>query len=101
MSALTGPTRRYPRGCGGGWGKKARSPGGGEYEGNRFKTIACGNAGVFRCDRGDDTRVLPTTLRTRLRVQRAPGIPHALIWAKDLMHELGRNRAAREAEVLC
>jgi hypothetical protein len=26
------------------------------------------------------------TSRTRLRVQRAPGIPHALCWAKDFLH---------------
>ncbi len=41
------------------------------------KTIACGNAGQFRC-----IRLLVCFLlheaHTRLRVQRAPGIPHAL-----------------------
>jgi hypothetical protein len=46
------------------------------------KTIACGNAGC-------PGELVVTnacayyTSRTRLRVQRAPGIPHALCWARD------------------
>jgi hypothetical protein len=32
------------------------------------------------------------TLHTRLRVQRAPGIPHALKGAKDFMHDSGASR---------
>src|ERR1700716_136200 len=54
----------------------------GEHEISR-KTIACGNAG---CSGGPVVATLVChhhTLRTRLRVQRAPGIPHALCWAKD------------------
>src|SRR5712672_1190222 len=48
----------------------------GEREVSR-KTIARGMPGDFRCDRGDYTRVL-STLHTRLRAHRAPGIPCAL-----------------------
>jgi hypothetical protein len=41
------------------------------------KTIACGSAGLIRWTCGDYTRVL-FTLRTRLRVHWASGVPHAL-----------------------
>src|SRR5258707_9828102 len=48
----------------------------GEREVSR-KTIARGMPGDFRCTCGDYTRVL-STLHTRLRAHRAPGIPCAL-----------------------
>ena len=44
---------------------------------------------MFRWTCGDDTRVRYHTLRTRLRVQRAPGIPHALVGRK-IHAQLGR-----------
>src|SRR5450631_1885354 len=53
----------------------------GEHDISR-KTIACGDAGRFRCTR-ILVCVLPLQLHTRPRVQRAPGIPHALLWAED------------------
>jgi hypothetical protein len=37
------------------------------------------------------------TLHTRLRVQRAPGVPSALYRAKDSMHSSGASRREREA----
>src|SRR6202521_5086585 len=49
----------------------------GEREISR-KTIARGMPGDFRCDRGDYARVLCFISHARLRVHRAPGIPHAL-----------------------
>jgi len=39
-----------------------------------------GNAGSFRCDRGDYARMLTFILHARLRVPQAPGIPRALIF---------------------
>jgi hypothetical protein len=35
------------------------------------------------------------TLRTRLRVQRAPGIPHALCWAKDSSNNSDASRRGK------
>src|SRR5258705_11551609 len=46
--------------------------------------------GDFRCDRGDYTRVL-STLHTRLRAHRAPGIPCALYFiGRTFLQNLGR-----------
>jgi hypothetical protein len=86
MSALTGPTRRYPRGDG---GKQARSPGRarnkllkpsrreGRCSGEPVVTNSC----AFY------------TLRTRLRVQRAPGFPCALCFLGDkFLHNSGATR---------
>jgi hypothetical protein len=42
------------------------------------KTIACGNAGRFRCTRCYSCAFYHYQVHTRPRVQRAPGIPHAL-----------------------
>jgi hypothetical protein len=83
MSALTGLTRRYPRGDG---GKQARSPGRA-----RNKLLKPSRAGMP----GDPGATVVTnscafyTLRTRLRVQRAPGIPHAL-FGRKVHAQLGR-----------
>src|SRR5712672_1328958 len=61
----------------------------GEREVSR-KTIARGMPGDFRCDRGDYTRVL-STLHTRLRAHRAPGIPCALYFiGRTFLQNLGR-----------
>jgi hypothetical protein len=49
---------------------------------------------VFRWTCGDDTRVLYYTLRTRLRVQRAPGIPHALSGRKVFQSSGASRRGA-------
>src|ERR1700730_13015565 len=48
------------------------------------KTIACGNAGRFRCTRCYSCAFYQYQVHTRPRVQRAPGIPHALKGAEDL-----------------
>jgi hypothetical protein len=54
------------------------------------KTTACGNAGRFRCDRCEYSCAFSITIpHTRLRVHRAPGIPHAL-YGRELMQRLGR-----------
>jgi hypothetical protein len=69
-------TKRYPRGDG---GKRARSPGRARHK--PLKPLRAGMPG----DSGvpvATTRVL-STLHTGLRVQRAPGIPHALLGAED------------------
>src|SRR5450755_3478748 len=47
------------------------------------KTIACGNAGRFRCTRCYSCAFYQYKVHTRPRVQRAPGIPHALQGAED------------------
>jgi hypothetical protein len=47
------------------------------------KTIACGNAGRFRCTRCYSCAFYQYKVHTRPRVQRAPGIPHALKGARD------------------
>jgi hypothetical protein len=54
------------------------------------KTIACGNAGRFRCTRCYSCAFYHYEVRTRLRVQRAPGIPHAL-FGREINANLGRN----------
>ncbi len=56
--------------------KPARSPG--RARRKPLKPSACGNAGLFRCTRGDYARVLCFISHARLRVHWAPGIPHAL-----------------------
>jgi hypothetical protein len=62
-------------------GKK--SPVTGESAKEAVKTIACGNAGRFRCTRCYSCAFYQYKVHTRPRVQRAPGIPHALLGAKD------------------
>src|ERR1700730_7622125 len=60
----------------------------GESTKETVKTIACGNAG---CSGGPvvATLVCFLPLHTRLRVQRAPGIPHALL-GRRMPAQLGR-----------
>ena len=67
--------------------KPARSPG--RARRNPLKPSACGNAGLFRCIRGDYARVVILISHARLRVHWAPGIPHALEGAKKQAN-LGR-----------
>jgi hypothetical protein len=61
-------------------GKKARSPGRARYK--PLKPLRAGMPGESGCNRGEFARVLLTLLHARLRVRRAPGIPHALLWAR-------------------
>jgi hypothetical protein len=49
--------------------------------------------GESGCNRGDHARVLCFISHARLRVQRAPGMPHALYRA-EVHAQLGRIRAA-------
>ena len=56
------------------------------------KTIACGNAGCPGATVVTNACAFYTS-RTRLRVQRAPGIPHALCWA-DRSSKTRVHRAA-------
>ncbi len=57
----------------------AKEPGHrGEHEVSR-KAIACGDAGRFRCTRCYSCAFHHYQAHTRPRVQRAPGIPHALL----------------------
>src|SRR6202521_3030308 len=58
------------------------------------KTIACGNAGRFRCTRCYSCAFYQYQVHTRPRVQRAPGIPHALHGAEDKCKPRA-HRAAR------
>src|SRR6202165_6338100 len=64
----------------------------GEHEISR-KTIACGNAGRFRCTRCYSCAFYHYQVHTRPRVQRAPGIPRALPGADTT----GTTRALRAA----
>src|SRR5258706_14891286 len=67
----------------------------GEREVSR-KTIARGMPGDFRCTCGDYTRVL-STLHTRLRAHRAPGIPCALCNRRT--GNSGKPRAQSRGEI--
>jgi hypothetical protein len=62
----------------------------GESTKETVKTIACGSAGLIRWTCGDYTRVL-FTLRTRLRVHWASGVPHAL-QGGSIMYNSGKTR---------
>src|ERR1700730_10715111 len=75
----------------------AKEPGHrGEHDISR-KTIACGNAGRFRCTRCYSCAFYHYQVHTRPRVQRAPGIPHALYRAEDKCkpraHRAARSRS--------
>src|ERR1700680_1897604 len=71
--------------------KVAKEPGHrGEHD-ISFKTIACGNAGRFRCTRCYSCAFYHYKVHTRPRVQRASGVPHALFWAEE-MHTSGASR---------
>jgi hypothetical protein len=70
-------------------GKTARSPGSTK---ETVKTIACRNAGRFRCTRCYSCAFYHYKVHTRPRVQRAPGIPHALCFpGREIHQRLGRN----------
>ena len=70
--------------------KQARSPGRARNKPLKPLRRECR---VIRGTCGDDTRVLHYTLHTRLRVQRAPGIPHALYArGQDVSSKLARRR---------
>ena len=56
------------------------------------KTIACGNAGRFRCTRCYSCAFHQYKVHTRPRVQRAPGIPHALKGGGRFMQTSGASR---------
>src|ERR1700681_528952 len=71
------------------------SPVTGESTKETVKTIACGNAGRFRCTRCYSCAFYHYQVHTKPRVQRAPGIPHALLGAEDKMQTSGASR--REA----
>src|SRR5712692_1379388 len=89
-SAQPGLDKTYP------WTTVANKPGHrGEHEISR-KTIACGNAGRFRCTRCYSCAFYQYQVHTRPRVQRAPGIPHAL-YGREIYQRLGRMaRRGRE-----
>src|SRR6267154_1288028 len=77
----------------------AKEPGHrGEHDISR-KTIACGNAGRFRCPRCYSCAFYHYQVHTRPRVQRASGVPHALFGRKiyqrlGRMAQRGRERAS-------
>jgi hypothetical protein len=74
----------------------AKEPGHrGEHEISR-KTIACGNAGLFRCLVVTNARVYYTT-RAAAGAS-APGIPHALT-GRTILSKLGRF-ASRDREIV-
>jgi hypothetical protein len=86
-------TKRYSQDDG---GKRARSPGRARHK--PLKPLRAGMPG----DSGvpvATTRVL-STLHTGLRVQRAPGIPHALLGAEDKCKPRA-HRAARSRSRVC
>jgi hypothetical protein len=56
------------------------------------KTIACGNAGRFRCTRCCSCAFYHYQVHTRPRVQRAPGIPHALHGGERFINDSGASR---------
>src|SRR5450631_1255755 len=60
----------------------ARKPVTGESTKEAVKTIACGDAGRFRCTRCCSCAFYQYKLHTRPRVHWAPGIPHALFGRK-------------------
>jgi hypothetical protein len=69
----------------------------GEHEVSR-KPLRAGTPGDSGWTCSDYTRVL-STLHTRLRVQQAPGVPHALCFPGELLQRLGRI-APRDREAV-
>src|SRR5450631_1173460 len=67
----------------------ARKPVTGESTKEAVKTIACGDAGRFRCTRCCSCAFYQYKLHTRPRVHWAPGIPHAL-FGRKINAQLGR-----------
>jgi len=79
----------------------AKEPGHrGEHEVSR-KAIACGDAGRFRCTRCYSCAFHHHQAHTRLRVQRAPGIPHALYWGRKINAQLGRITPRGRERAFC
>src|SRR5216683_2277992 len=79
-------TKTYPRVDG---GKRARSPGRARHK--PLKPLRAGMPGdsgvlVYSC------AIYQSKARTRPRVQRAPGIPHALFWGEGFMQSSGAQR---------
>src|SRR5260370_21440998 len=58
----------------------------------RRKTIACGNAGRVRCTRWYSCAFYHYKVHARPRVQRAPGIPHALLGGERIINDSGASR---------
>jgi hypothetical protein len=69
-----------------------KSPVTGESAKETVKTIACGNAGRFRCTRCYSCAFYQYKVHARPRVQRAPGIPHALVWGERFINDSGASR---------
>jgi hypothetical protein len=82
------------------WRRWQTSPVTGESAKETVKTIACGNAG---CSGGPvaTTSCATNTLHTRLRVRRAPGIPHALYFGANDSGTTRARRAARGRRCVC
>jgi hypothetical protein len=67
-----------------------------------LKPFACGNAGMSRWTCGDYARVVYSLSHARLRVHRAPGIPHALILeGEEFELQPGRKPAAGMRRCIC
>src|SRR3981189_4012207 len=91
MSALPGLGRTLVRGR-----RWQTSPVTGESSKETVKTIACGNVGRFRGTRCYSCAFYHYQVHTRPRVQRASGVPHALLGRK-IHQRLGRMaRRGRE-----
>src|ERR1700682_1885969 len=89
MSALPGLGTTLVRGR-----RWQKSPVTGESAKETVKTIACGNAGRLRCTRCYSCAFYHYQVHTRPRVQRAPGIPHAL-FGREISCIARAHRAAR------
>jgi hypothetical protein len=76
--------------------KKARSPG--RARNKPLKPLRAGTP-VNRSIRGDYARVLCFISHARLRVHRAPGVPHALTWVKNSCTTRAPRAAGMRARV--
>ncbi len=82
------------------WRRWQTSPVTGESAKETVKTIACGNAGRFPVCSLLLVCLLPLQVHTRPRVQRAPGIPHAL-FGRELLQRLGRIASRGRSRIWC
>jgi hypothetical protein len=87
--SCVGPTGLRQNISAGDGGKRARSPGRARHK--PLKPLRAGMPGdsgvlVYSC------AFYQCKAHTRLRVQRAPGVPHALERAEDFMHSSGASR---------